>query len=52
MAKLLGALAPVLVRPMTPLPSGSSIPLGLDPNSQRDAAYAGGGQVNLPLITP
>jgi hypothetical protein len=48
MAKLLGALAPVLVRPMTPLPSWSSIPLGLDPNGQRNAAYAGGGQVNLP----
>jgi hypothetical protein len=48
MAKLLGDLAPVLVSPMMSLPSWSSIPLGLDPNGQRDAAYAGGGQVNLP----
>jgi hypothetical protein len=38
MAKLLGSLAPVLVIPMTPLLSGSSIPLGLDTHSQRDAA--------------
>jgi hypothetical protein len=43
MAKLLGARAPVLVSPMTSLPSGSSIPLGLDSNSQRGAAYTGGG---------
>jgi hypothetical protein len=52
MAKLLGALAPVLVIPMTPLPSWSSIPLGRDPNSQRDAATMEEARLISPLVTP
>jgi hypothetical protein len=52
MAKLLGALAPVLVIPMTPLPSWSSIPLGRDPNSQRDAATMEEAKKTSLLVTP